>query len=178
RPDRRGRDPAGRCAPAARRHHRAASVAGPTMTAALLAAPPGTGLVGLPPEILARVRASIVRVQAARGGAAGVVWRPGAVVTNYHVVAGAGPGLRVVSADGRARAARVRDASRRLDLALLAVEGDGLAPAPIGRSARLRVGELVFAIGHPWGEPWAVTAGVVSAFGGAPGSGRDGGAAV
>ncbi len=143
------------------------------MTPALLAAPPGAAPVGLPPELLARIRASIVRVQAARGGAAGVVWGAGAVVTNYHVVAGAGPGLRVVSADGDVAAARVRDASRRLDLALLAVEGgDGLPPAPIGRSARLRVGELVFAIGHPWGEPWAVTAGVVSALGGTPGSGR------
>jgi serine protease Do len=40
-----------------------------------------------------------------------------------------------------------------------------LVPAPIGRSARLRVGALVFAVGHPWGQPWVVTAGVVSGLG-------------
>jgi serine protease Do len=76
--------------------------------------------------------------------------------------------LRVVSVDGRAHAARVLDASRRLDLALLDVAGAELAPAPIGPSARLRVGELVFAVGHPWGQPWVVTVGVVSGLGALP----------
>jgi serine protease Do len=119
-----------------------------------------------PPGWLERVRPSIVRVQG-RGpaGASGVVWRRDAVVTNHHVVAGAQPVLRVLCADGRAHAARVVDASPRLDLALLDVPGADLAPASIGRSARLRVGELVFAVGHPWGDPWVVTAGVVSGLG-------------
>jgi serine protease Do len=126
----------------------------------------GAGWADGPPDWLERVRYSIVRVQG-RGpaGASGVVWRPDAVVTNHHVVAGAQPVLRVSCADGRAHAARVRDASPRLDLALLDVPGAGLVPAPIGRSARLRVGELVFAVGHPWGDPWVVTAGVVSGLG-------------
>ena len=88
--------------------------------------------------------------------------RRDAVVTNHHVVAGARQALRVVGVDGRAHAARVLEISRRLDLALLDVPGADLVPAPIGRSARLRVGELVFAIGHPWGQAWVVTAGVVS----------------
>jgi serine protease Do len=87
------------------------------------------------------------------------------VVTNLHVVAGARRALRVVSADGRTRIARVLDTSGRLDLALLEVPGADLVPAPIGRSARLRIGELVFAVGHPWGQPWVVTAGVVSGLG-------------
>ena len=62
-------------------------------------------------------------------------------------------------------AARVRETSRPLDLALLDVPGAALVPAPIGRSARLRIGELVFAVGHPWGQPWIVTVGVVSGLG-------------
>jgi serine protease Do len=80
----------------------------------------------------------------------------------------------VVSADGRARPARVLAASRRLDLALREVPGTDLVPAPLGRSARLRIGELVFAVGHPWGQPWVVTAGVVSGLGAwsLPGHGR------
>ena len=131
--------------------------------------------MGFPAEILDRIRPGIVRVHG-RGpaGAGGVVWRPDAVVTNHHVVGDATRALRVISADGRAYAARVLDASRRLDLALLEVPGADLIPAPIGRSARLRVGELVFAVGHPWGEPWVVTAGVVSGLGALPVPGRRG----
>ena len=136
------------------------------MSAVLEAPPDVLGWMGLPAEVLERVRPSIVRVHG-RGpaGAGGIVWRPGAVVTNHHVVAGARQALRVVSVDGRAHAARVLDASRRLDLALLEAPGANLVPAPIGWSARLRVGELVFAVGHPWGQPWVVTAGVVSGLG-------------
>ncbi len=137
------------------------------MSTAFQAPPAGAvAWLGLPAELLARVRPSIVRVHG-RGpiGASGVVWRPGAVLTNHHVIAGAHPALRVISADGHVHPARVQAWSRRLDLALLEVPGGDLLPAPIGHSGRLRVGELVFAVGHPWGAPWVVTAGVVSALG-------------
>jgi serine protease Do len=134
----------------------------------LLAATPGAaaGWAGLPPPWLGRARLGIVRVHGhGPAGASGVVWRADAVVTNHHVVAGTGRALRVLGADGRVHAARVLGASRALDLALLGVAGLDLPPATIGRSARLRVGELVFAVGHPWGQPWVVTAGVVSGLG-------------
>jgi serine protease Do len=136
------------------------------VTAVLDAGLDARAWVGLPGELLDRVRPGIVRVLG-RGpvGAGGVVWRPGAVVTNLHVIAGARRGLRVVSVDGRSHAARLVDTSHRLDLALVEVPGATLVRAPIGRSARLRVGELVFAVGHPWGQPWVVTAGVVSGLG-------------
>jgi len=122
--------------------------------------------LGLPADVLSRVMPSIVRIRG-RGpaGAAGVVWRGDAVVTNHHVVAGAGRALRVIAADGHAHAARVLDASRELDLALLEVPGAELRPGAIGASERLRVGALVFAVGHPWGQPWVVTAGIVSGLG-------------
>jgi serine protease Do len=136
------------------------------MSPVLDLAPDLLGGMGLPATVLERVRPSIVRVDG-RGsaGAGGIAWRPDAVVTNHHVVAGARQALRVVCADGRAHAARVLAASRPLDLALLEVAAGDLVPAPIGRSARLRVGALVFAVGHPWGQPWVVTAGVVSGLG-------------
>jgi serine protease Do len=136
------------------------------MSPVLEVPPVASAAIGLPAEVLARVRPSIVRVRG-RGpaGAGGVAWRTDAVVTNHHVVAGAGRALRVIAADGRAHAARVLDTSRRLDLALLEVAGADLQPAPIGSSARLRIGELVFAVGHPWGQPWVVTVGVVSGLG-------------
>ena len=143
------------------------------MSPVLEAAPGAPAWVGLPTDVLRRVRPAIVRVHG-RGpaGAGGVVWRRDAVVTNHHVVAGARQALRVVCADGRAHAARVLETSRRLDLALLEVPGADLIPALIGRSARLRVGELVFAVGHPWGHPWVMTAGVVSGLGALPVPGR------
>ena len=139
------------------------------MSSVLEATPVASSWLGLPPALLDRVRLGIVRVFG-RGPAAagGIVWRPDVVVTNHHVVAGARPPLRVVGLDGRAHAARVLETSRGLDLALLDVPGAGLAPMPIGRSARLRVGALVFAVGHPWGQPWVVTAGVVSGLGTQP----------
>jgi serine protease Do len=143
------------------------------MIAALEASPMAPGEPGLPAELLERARRGIVCIHG-RGPAGGVVWRPDVVVTNHHVVAGARRDLRVVSSDGRARAARVLQVSRRLDLALLEVEGADLVPAPIGRSRRLRIGELVFAVGHPWGHPWVVTVGVVSGLGALALPGRGG----
>lgn len=128
--------------------------------------------VGLSPGVLEHVRPSIVRVRGdGPAGAGGVAWGREAVVTNHHVVAGARRALRVLGVDGRAHAARVREVSRQLDLALLDVPGADLVPAPIGRSGRLRVGELVFAVGHPWGQPWIVTVGVVSGLGPLPAPG-------
>ncbi|HEU5320390.1 MAG TPA: serine protease [Methylomirabilota bacterium] len=112
--------------------------------------------------LVERLRSSVVRV---RDRGAGIVWRPGAVLTNLHVIAGTRRMPPVTGADGVRREARVVATSRPLDLALLALSGDGLPPATIGESARLRVGEMVFALGHPWGQPWAVSAGIVSGLG-------------
>lgn len=125
--------------------------------------------------MIGRVGPSVVEVsRAGRGGGAGVIWRSdGAVLTNYHVVAGSGP-VSVLLPDGRTFPARVLNQNPALDLALLKIEADGLPAALVDDSSRLRVGEMVFAVGHPWGQKNVVTAGIVSGLGQVPipGSGR------
>lgn len=121
-------------------------------------------------QLAERARASVVQVRGrGPGGGSGVVWRDGAtVMTNFHVVAGVGERLEILAHDNRRATARLIAGNPRLDLALLAVAGGELAPAPIGDSTRLRVGELVFAIGNPWGHRGVVTAGIVSGVGALP----------
>jgi serine protease Do len=112
---------------------------------------------------------SVVQVRSGgRGIGAGVIWRPeGLVLTNHHVVAGARRNVKVALQDGRTFSADVRKSSRSLDLALLRLEGDheDLPAAPVGDSDALRVGELVYAIGHPWGRVGAVSAGIIGGVG-------------
>jgi len=120
--------------------------------------------------IMERVRPSVVQVRTrGRGAGAGVIWRAdGAILTNYHVIAG-GPGpINVLLPDGREFDAKVVNYNPTLDLALLKVEGEDLPAALIADSSKLRVGELIFAIGHPWGERDIVTAGIVSGLGTVP----------
>lgn len=131
-----------------------------------LDAHPGLAAMGLSSAIAAvaeRVRHSVVTVRSRAGGGAGTVWRAGGlIVTNSHVA----PGDRAEVVAGEtvlAAAVVARDAHR--DLALLCVDAPGLRPAEIGDSHAVRVGELVIAIGNPWGQPGVVTAGVVLAKG-------------
>jgi serine protease Do len=118
-------------------------------------------------DLAADVLPSVVQVRGrGRGHGSGVVWRDGStIMTNFHVVAGLGDALEVLSIDNRSFPARLIAGNPRLDLALLAIEGGNLAPAPLGDSAWLRVGDLVFAVGNPWGQRGVVTAGIVSGLG-------------
>ncbi|HUS16341.1 MAG TPA: trypsin-like peptidase domain-containing protein, partial [Chloroflexia bacterium] len=149
------------------------------MSAATLIAP--TPLAVLPgaisDEIIAmidRVRPSVVQVRRGRhGSGAGVIWQTdGGIITNNHVVAGHGGTIEVLLTDGRTLEAQVTARNRTLDLAMLKVAADDLPAAPVADSTRLRVGDLVFAVGHPWGQRGVVTAGIVSGLGHvrAPGS--------
>jgi len=117
-------------------------------------------------EVLEKARASVVQVRSeGRGAGAGFVWHEkGAIVTNYHVVANARMRLEVELRDGRVLEANVVDSDPNLDLALLNIPADKLPALPIGDSSKLRVGDLVFAIGHPWGQRGVVTAGIVNAL--------------
>ena len=116
-------------------------------------------------EVTERLRR--VTVQVFAGGASrgsGVLWGAnGQVVTNAHVLHGSP--IRVELWDGRQLAADVRKKDRRRDLAILRVAADGLSSAVPGDSGRLRPGELVIAVGAPFGFTGAVSTGVVHSVG-------------
>ncbi len=122
-------------------------------------------------RMIESARESVVQVRSrGRGAGAGVIWDAGGLVlTNHPVVVGrrGGREIQVVLNDGRAFDAEVVKRGRNLDLALLRIKGGPgeLPAAPVGDSDELRVGELVFAIGHPWGRLRSVTAGIVSGLG-------------
>ncbi|HET6688261.1 MAG TPA: trypsin-like peptidase domain-containing protein [Rubrobacter sp.] len=117
------------------------------------------------------VQRSVVQVRSSgRGVGAGVIWPgDGLVLTNHHVVSGRRrrSNIRIALRDGRTLEADVVKSALNLDLALLRLEGDhgDLPAAPVGDSDALRVGELVYAIGHPWGSVGAVSAGIVGGVG-------------
>jgi serine protease Do len=112
-----------------------------------------------------RVQRSVVVVHNGRMGAgAGVIWRSdGYIVTNHHVIAHGKP--RVTLADGREYPARPVAKEANIDLALLHIEASGLPTALIADSHDLHVGQVVLAIGHPWGQRGAVTGGIISSLG-------------
>jgi serine protease Do len=113
-------------------------------------------------EVADRVRRSTVQVEGrGRGAGSGVVWRAdGLVFTNAPVLRGGG-GAQVSLSGGRRLRATVAAVDRQLDLALLQTDARDLPAANIGDSDALRVGELVFAVGSPYGHPGVVTVGIV-----------------
>jgi serine protease Do len=137
--------------------------------------------------LAARLRESVVQVHAGRNGiGSGVIWpasvaltpqgdasggASGAaepevmtIITNAHVVRAAGNAdLTVKHADGRHLKAELLAIDPEHDLAALHVSAAGLRPVEAGDSSALRVGELVLAVGNPFGREGAVTVGVVAA---------------
>jgi serine protease Do len=100
------------------------------------------------------------------GGGSGVVITPdGFMLTSAHVVDDVRHGIHASFVDGREETAEVIGADPLSDLALLRARADDLVPATLGDADRLRVGQLVVAIGNPYGFASSVTAGVVSALG-------------
>ncbi len=87
----------------------------------------------------------------------------GQILTNAHVVEHARR-IRVTLADGRKFDAGLVGSDSDVDVAILRIGADHLPVAELGR-APLRVGQLVIAVGNPYGLNWTVTAGVVSALG-------------
>ena len=95
----------------------------------------------------------------------GVIVAPdGYVLTNHHVIDGADD-IAVVLADGRELHARVKGVDPESDLAVLKADGDDLPAITFGTVDRLQVGDVVLAIGNPFGFGNTVTLGIVSALG-------------
>jgi serine protease DegS len=88
----------------------------------------------------------------------------GYVLTNNHVIQGASE-IQVVLDDGRSLPARIVGSDPETDIAVLQAAGDRLAVASLGTSDRMQVGDVVMAIGNPFGVGQTVTLGIVSATG-------------
>jgi serine protease Do len=101
----------------------------------------------------------------AGGGSAFVLAPDGYLITSAHVVEGSAPDGVASFVDGRELRFEVVGADALSDLALLRADARDLVPAALGDAANLRVGQLVVAIGNPYGFAGSVTAGVVSALG-------------
>jgi serine protease Do len=99
------------------------------------------------------------------GGSAVVITPDGFTLTSAHVIAKTEGRGRASFVDGRELDFEVVGSDPLSDLAVLRVDGRDLVPAELGDAERLRVGQLVVAIGNPHGFTGSVTAGVVSALG-------------
>lgn len=116
-------------------------------------------------QVAETARRATIEVRGRQGGCgSGVIWRRnGLVVTNAHVVRGRRR-VEVKLADGQTLSAALVRQDEARDLALLQLERaetSELSVAMVGDSDRLRTGELVFAVGHPFGVNRALTVGIV-----------------
>lgn len=125
-------------------------------------------------DVVERAGAAVVSVNVGRerrgsiapsGAGSGVIVTPdGYLLTNQHVVRGAAH-VQLTLIDGDSLEARLIAEDASTDLAVLRAEGSGLPVAELLPSQRLRVGQLVVAIGNPFGFEATVSAGVLSAHG-------------
>ncbi len=97
-------------------------------------------------------------------GSGVIVTADGTILTNNHVIDGASD-IKVQLSDKREFAAKLVGADPKSDIAVLKIEGKDLPTLPLGDSSQLNVGDLIFAIGDPFGIGETATMGIVSATG-------------
>ncbi|MEU5865060.1 MULTISPECIES: S1C family serine protease [unclassified Nonomuraea] len=134
------------------------------------AAAPGSGPESLESayeRVITDVLPSIVQINTKVGLGSGIVYdTAGHIVTNAHVVGEATEMNVTIATGGAPRPAKLVKAFGAGDLAVIKVEQpDGLRPARFGDSSKLRVGQIVLAMGNPLGLSGSVTNGIVSALG-------------
>ena len=114
-------------------------------------------------DLVQQVMPSLVIVRGHRFGAgAGIIWDAnGLILTNNHVVGRRTP--IVILQDDHEHESRLIARDPDVDLALLSIDATNLTPLKPA-SVPPRVGEMVFAFGHPWGQRNTVTRGIVSAL--------------
>lgn len=116
--------------------------------------------------VVQRVQRNLVSVHDGRRGAgAGIIWRhdgmrDGIILTSHHVVSHGQ--VKVTLHDGQTLPARLIARDPEIDLAVLQIDHSDLPPAMVADSRDLRVGQLVLAVGHPWGQRGVVTTGIIS----------------
>ena len=122
-------------------------------------------------SIAEQLRRSTVQVTAGKLGRGSgiIVSSSGAIITNAHVVRDSP--LSVQLWDGSSFPASLQARNVRRDLAVLKIGTANLTPVTLSDSDKLRVGELVIAVGNPFGFMGAVTSGIVHAIGRRPGLG-------
>lgn len=97
-------------------------------------------------------------------GSGVIVSAQGLILTNNHVIAGADE-IEIALSDGRKMSAKVVGTDPETDLALIKIEADNLPAIAFASSDKLNVGDVVLAIGNPFGVGQTVTQGIISALG-------------
>ena len=123
-------------------------------------------------KVATAVLPSVVKVnvsgQSGAGSGSGIILtKDGQILTNNHVVTGAGDNgtISVNFNDGTTKKATVIGTDPVTDIAVIKVDGvDDLTPASLGKSSALKVGQTVVAVGSPYGLNATVTSGIVSAL--------------
>jgi len=104
------------------------------------------------------------RQQSSSLGSGVVVGDDGTILTNHHVIDGA-DGIEVLIADGRRARAKLIGSDPETDLAVLRIDLPGVPAIVLADSDRARIGDVVLAVGNPFGVGQTVTMGIISALG-------------